>query len=115
MTQLQDMQTEVMEFVKLKGWDNPGPTFGEAIALLHSEVSEALEAFRKWGLDDATHPYDLNFHNTPKPEGVGSEFADTLVRLLHYSAIFGVDLEMEFTRKMDYNSRRPYRHGNRAL
>jgi NTP pyrophosphatase (non-canonical NTP hydrolase) len=106
-TELQDMQQEVMEFVKAKGWakNSDEINFPEAIALLHSEASEALEAWRETGLDD----YFLE----GKPEGVGSEFADLLIRLLHYASVYGVDLAFHFRRKMDYNWTRPYRHGGK--
>lgn len=108
MTTLAERTAEVVAWAQRKGWNNPGPTFGEAMALLHSEVSEALEAFRDFGTADVTL-------EDGKPEGVGSEFADVLIRLLHYAGLFGIDLDAEYERKMAYNERRPYRHGGRAL
>jgi NTP pyrophosphatase (non-canonical NTP hydrolase) len=103
------MTGEVLDLCHAKGWYDHPVSFGEAIALLHSEVSEALEAWRQWGTDDATDADDAG----GKPEGVGSEFADVFIRLLDYCARFGVDLEAEYERKMAYNQTRPYRHGNR--
>ena len=100
------MTGEVVDLCHAKGWYDHPVSFGEAIALLHSEVSEALEAWRRWGTGDATKA-------DGKPEGVGSEFADVFIRLLDYCARFDVDLEAEYERKMAYNRTRPYRHGNR--
>jgi NTP pyrophosphatase (non-canonical NTP hydrolase) len=98
-----------------KGWEpDKARTFGDDIALLHSEVSEALEAYRMWKLDDATQPDELD-SRMPKPEGVGSELADVLVRLLHTCARYGIDLHAEYERKMAYNETRAYRHGGKAL
>lgn len=106
---LAEMAEQVVAWCKRKGWEpDPSRTFGDECALLHSEVSEALEAYRDWKFDDPTVPGG-------KPEGVASEFADVLVRLLHYSANHGIDLEAEFDRKMAYNEGRPWRHGGRAL
>jgi NTP pyrophosphatase (non-canonical NTP hydrolase) len=91
------MTTEVLEWCQSKGWYDKPVSFGEAMALLHSEVSEAIEAWRKWGLADSTDPVDEP-NCTPKPEGVGSEFADILIRLLDDCGRFGVDLEDEVRR-----------------
>ena len=114
---LSDMAEEVYEYCVQKGWEpDPNRTFGDQCALLHSEVSEALEAYRSWKFDDATHAGNItDLDDLPKPEGVGSEFADILIRLLHYSKIHEIDLEAEFDRKMAYNRRRAYRHGGRNL
>lgn len=114
------MTAEVVSFCKEKGWNDQPVSFGEAMALLHSEVSEALEAYRSWGTGDATEgayfPDGTLYDGTrPKPEGIGSEFADVLIRLLDDCARFGVDLEAEYERKMAFNRTRPYRHGGKAL
>src|ERR1700675_128719 len=97
---LVQMTAEVVEHNTAKGWHENCATCPEAMALLHSEVSEALDAWRKWGLDDATRYVALGDNGediprvNPKPEGVGSEFADIFIRLLDDAWLFGqVDLE----------------------
>lgn len=90
MSTLAEMVAEVTLWCKEKGWyDGEQPSFMACMTLLHSEVSEAAEAWRRWGLADATHqcvPYDdggsCTSPHSEKPEGIGSEFADILIRLL---------------------------------
>jgi NTP pyrophosphatase (non-canonical NTP hydrolase) len=115
-----DMQAEVRKVNEEKGWWDEPVTFERAIANLHGEVSEAWEAWRKWGTDDATEEFvpgsvgamDAVFQ-PPEPEGVGSEFADILIRLLDDCERFGVDLVAEYARKLAYNRTRAHRHGNK--
>ncbi len=112
---LAEMAQEVWDWCLDKGWEpSPSRTFGDEIALLHSELSEALEAYRKMGLDrhDSDDPRTPGL---PKPDDVASELADVLIRLLHYSKAHHIDLEAEYERKMAYNRGRPWRHGGALL
>lgn len=100
----------IEHWAREKGWWNDGRTFGDAIALCHTELSEAIEAYRTDGLADTTSlepPY--------KPEGVASELADVLIRVLHLMAEEGMDPGFEMRRKMEYNYTRAFRHGGKAL
>lgn len=107
---LAEMATEVTEWCVRKGWEpNPTRTFGDEITLLHTELSEAFEAFREAGFEDQTAAPES------KPEGVGAELADVLIRLLHTTASRGFDLEAEYERKMAYNEGRPWRHGGKLV
>jgi NTP pyrophosphatase (non-canonical NTP hydrolase) len=121
---LKEMAAEVHENNVAKGWYNEQRSFGEMIALLHSEASEALEAYREWGLTDMTGTgpslskgiMDPDTNTcVPKPEGVGSEYADVLIRLLDDAYRNGINLEAEYERKMRYNRLRPWRHGGKTL
>jgi NTP pyrophosphatase (non-canonical NTP hydrolase) len=121
---------EVREVNIAKGWRAPdggmcpGQTFGDYIALAHSELSEALEAYRDHRLADATKPIcgraangeePCPEHGSSKPEGVGAELADVLIRLLDMADVFGIDLEAEYRRKVAYNRTRAFQHGGRTL
>lgn len=92
-----------------KGWYDEPVTFPESMMLLVTEVAEAVDVWRKHGFDDIGHL------TGGKPEGVGSEFADVLIRLLDSCNRFGVDLFAEYQAKMTYNATRPYRHGDRPV
>lgn len=122
-TTIRELTDKVRRINIEKGWrpaeGGPGAnTFGDYVALLHSEVSEALEAYRDHRLADATADEPIGHGGTPilaKPEGVGSELADVLIRLVDMADVFGIDLEREVTRKIAYNRTRPHQHGGRTL
>lgn len=104
---LEEMQDEVFEVNNANGWFDKERTFGDDMSLLHSEVSEAFEAFRDGDMGST--------REDGKPEGVDSELADILVRLLDTCRRYNIDLEEAFDRKMAYNRTRGYRHGGKQV
>lgn len=86
-------------------------TPGEDIALMHSELSEALEDIR-----DGKCVSALTFRETDgKPEGVPSELADVLIRVCHFARKHNVDLAEAVVKKLVYNESRPFKHGGKTL
>lgn len=69
---------------------------GEMIALIHSELSEALEGERKGLVSD----------HIPEFSAVEEEMADALIRIFDYAGGFGLDLAGAFAAKVAYNAKR---------
>ena len=82
---------------KEKGWWDEPRHDGELIALMHSELSEALEAMRNHGRKDA----------------IAEELADCCIRIFDYCGDRDIDLEAALLKKIEYNKTRPYRHGKK--
>jgi NTP pyrophosphatase (non-canonical NTP hydrolase) len=101
---LETMEAEVEQYCRDKGWYDTDVPFQTALALLHEEASEAGHAWRVHGLEDATGQQDLAVLggtkdvSLAKPEGVGSELADVLIRLLDDSTRYGLDLPAKVKR-----------------
>lgn len=110
------MIEEVYRLNVSKGWFEQERTVGDMVALAHAEISEVLEAYRDHEFADATKGNPPGFEAaTPKPEGVGAEMADVLIRLLDMAKRWDIDLIAEYDRKMKFNWTRPYRHGRKRL
>lgn len=50
-----------------------------------------------------------------KPEGVPSELADTIIRILDMCGYYGIDIERILNEKMEYNHTRAHRHGGKTM
>lgn len=122
------------------GFWNLAPEFGTAIALIHSELSEALEEARadrpnlyfpcnagglcvdddpEGGRSCGSRVYDPKRPDAPcsarskKPEGVAVELADAVIRIADLCGHMGIDLEAAIDLKMAYNETRPFKHGKK--
>lgn len=111
-----EAQMDVLRVNQANGWFEDDRTVGDDIALLHSEASEMLEAYREGGLEDQTETWnDPEALRLAKPEGFGSEAADVLIRLLDTCERRRVDLAWEFERKLAFNGTRGHKHGGKIL
>ena len=89
-----------------KGWWDQEREIPELIALIHSELSEALEEYR------VSENLDIRYEKN-KPEGFVVELADVLIRIFDLSGKYKIDLKKALETKLKYNETREYRHGNK--
>ena len=99
------LAVEACEINRANGWNVLTPECWEdayripaILALITSEVSEALEGFR---LNDR--------------ENFSEELADVLIRVLDCAGGLGIDLDRCVREKMEKNRHRGYRHGGKRV
>ena len=100
---------QVQEFIhstaKEKGWWDSPRNKGECIALMHSELSEALEALRTDKRDD----------KIPDFSGEAAELADCIIRIMDYAVGFDVDVIDALVAKLQFNKTRTRMHGGKKF
>lgn len=118
MNKLNALRDEVFSINKSNGWHNEERSFGELIALVHSEVSEALEDYRaghpvnkvwyeyKDGFKRDTHFAEFYIDDNwtsvlGKPCGIPSELADVVIRILDICGLYGWDIEFKHFKKIN--------------
>jgi NTP pyrophosphatase (non-canonical NTP hydrolase) len=104
-TDLNALAREVNVINRANGWAVLKPSewsdtykVPAVLALIHSEVSEALEGFRK---DDA--------------ENFAEELADVLIRVLDCAGGLGIDIESQVRMKLEKNATRGHKHGGKRV
>lgn len=101
---INELAKEIHENAVAHGWWEQPRSFGEIIALCHSELSEALEA------DRAGQDYCFVRANG-KPDGVAVEMVDCIIRILDWFGYAKIDVEEIMEMKHNFNISRPYKHG----
>lgn len=94
---INELCNRAFETAKSKGWHDEERETGTLLALIHSEVSEALEADRKGD-----------------NENFAEELADVCIRIFDLCGLKNIDLQKAILNKMDKNKGRSYKHGGKA-
>lgn len=124
---INELAQEIHKVNVKNGFYEDEKNIGEMIALIHSELSEMLEADRKgrefefprFGYT-IKHLMEINdndkfkhYFESQTKDTFEDELADSIIRLLDLAAFRGIDIEGHIKAKLRYNSLRPYKHGKR--
>jgi hypothetical protein len=107
---VEEIMAVAFETEASKGWHDVPRSLTEDIALVHTELSEAVEEVR-----DRRSPQDIRYGEQGKPEGIAVEYADAIIRLCASAARHKIPLVRAIAEKLEFNLTRSPRHGGKAL
>lgn len=91
---ISQLQSLAHDTAKTKGFWSTNRPLGVSLCLIHSEISEALEADRQGRFSK-----------------IGEELADAMIRIADLAEHMHINLQDEIERKMTKNMSRPHKHG----
>lgn len=116
---INELSKQIHENAKSKGFYEGEKNIGEILCLIHSEVTEALEADRinkhltsninginGWVSDE---DFKESFKNNVK-DTFEAELADIMIRVMDLAAFKNIDLEQVIKAVMRNNSLREHKH-----
>ncbi len=106
---LNELGKEVHDWAIEQGFYDKERNFGETMMLITTEVAEAFEEYRDG------RAYDLNRWENGKVEGIPSELADVIIRVLDTMTYYGIDIDTIVRAKIDYNKTRPHMNGGKVI
>lgn len=133
---LEGLADAIFQVQEDNGWHSKERDLPEIIALIHSELSEALEEYRNGvrlgaiyytrkvdGETDGGDPLtgvlpadQFNGDGVPnKVEGIAAELADAIIRILDASVQKGIPTIEALFQKHEYNKTRGFRHGGKVV
>src|SRR6187401_478948 len=119
---INELAREVHANARQKGFFDKEKNIGEMLCLIHSEVSEALEADRK-NKYATSDPFFINGYVMDEmfvtdfklgiKDSSEDELADIMIRVMDLAAFKGINLEEHIKAKMRFNSLREHMHGKK--
>jgi NTP pyrophosphatase (non-canonical NTP hydrolase) len=101
---INNLANEIHQYAVDKGFWEHERNDGECIALMHSELSEALEALRHGNPQD---------EHCPEFTNAEIELADCIIRILDTCAAWRFDIEGAIIAKIEFNKTRPHKHNKK--
>jgi len=97
--EIQKLMDDAYELAIEKGFYNGDERPIELLAMIHTEVSEAINIYRKKGMKDYS-----------SMESLPTELADVILRTLTFCRHFNIDIENSLIKKMEYNKKRVWQN-----